>query len=868
MLIPIIIMVVVTLTASIIAGATYIGVESLTLDKTYLELINIDQIYYAGDLLLPKVTPSRATNKTVIWEIEDITLLDADYDDSVVPAVTMLDAYENPVQTNTTGIFKVNAYCSFELSAQAETKKATCMVFVGGDDVRTISLSYNEKNIVNAKVGDSFKLNYSVVPISAKINNMLWESSNTSVAVVDENGVVTVKGKGNANITLSIAKYSKDWEFVTSAVFTVNAVEGASKYGAMFDSHTRNLSLDAIGAEGVTSVTGGTISGDTLSITGDVCTLQTANGTLTINICDETDIEIVNANQIKQGSGYILGLDEKLILKARYKSVFKTDPITPTWSVEGGDFSISENGVLSASKIGVATVTATFNEKSASFNVQVEDKLVNLMLATSNSTLRVGIARETVFASAKYNDELTERVNNSFEVDFSSPSMPTDELEIPGFIDNFTYTVSDTTKAYFEGNILYFNKDAFSGKTNLTITVAAKYYKYRPEYTTKKITLTVVDGVAVYTEPQMQKACDDQLNICLMDNITAIHQNYRLDKNLYGNNHMVNLDIDPNIKNDDCIFLVKRANKISNVTIRANEVDEEMTTEDGSKALLGGCVQYDWEFNYENPSYDVRFASVLEFSIIENASINLRMYGCDILIDGCIIRNSSQVAMHTRNCLRAEKDGTRYYEYTHLTLNNCIFSNLLGTCANMEYQASFFLPDKNGNEVGDADKDGHIIYEPTYEVARNSTLRQTGFCDIYNWQSIYDINGLISGFSIDDSLKMIIGLLIERLFEFDDFNEFKVKEGTGSGQLQQYIHMGFMSNGITNPSVLDAQFEDKRLRYLDLTKCPSVVAEDAYNRFLIGQKTILYVYDNTADIRPDMKPNYNKDTFNKLNPKT
>ena len=80
--------------------------------------------------------------------------------------------------------------------------------------------------------------------------------------------------------------------------------------------------------------------------------------------------------------------------------------------------------------------------------------------------------------------------------------------------------------------------------------------------------------------------------------------------------------------------------------------------------------------------------------------------------------------------------------------------------------------------------------------------------------------------------------------------------------------MGFMSNGITNPSVLDAQFEDKRLRYLDLTKCPSVVSEDAYNRFLIGQKTILYVYDNTADIRPDMKPNYNKDTFNKLNPKT
>ena len=868
MLIPIIIMVVVTLTASIIAGATYIGVESLTLDKTYLELINTDQIYYASDLLLPKVTPSRATNKTIIWEIEDITLLDADYDDSVVPAVTMLDAYENPVQTNTTGIFKVNAYCSFELAAQAETKKATCMVFVGGDDVRTVSLSYNESSTANAKVGDTFKLNYSVVPISAKIDNMLWESSNTNVATVDENGVVTIKGKGSAEIKLSIAKHTKDWDFVTSAAFTITATEGASIFGSMFDSHTRNLSLDAIGAKGVTGVTGGSVSGDTLSITGDVCTMQTSNGPLTINICDETDIEIVNADLFKQGSGYILGLDEKLMLKARYKSVFKTDVITPTWSVSEGSFNLTAEGVLTATKIGVATVTAEYNGKSASINVQVEDKLTNLMLSTTNSTLKVGIARETIFASAKYNDELTATVNNTFEVGFSSPAMPENDLDKPGFIDNFTYTVSDPSKAYFEGNILYFNKDAITGKTSLTITVSAKYHKYRPEYTTRQITLTVINGVAVYTEPQMQKACDDQLNICLMDDVTAAHQNYRLDKDLYGNNHMVDLVMDENEKHDDCIFLIKRSNKISNVTVRANEVDEEMTTEDGSKALFGGCIQYDWELNYENPSYDARFTSVLEFSIIENSSINLRMYGCDLTMDGCIVRNSSQVAMHTRNRLRTEKDGVRYYEYTNLTLNNCIFSNLLGTCANMEYQSSFFLPDKNGNEVGDADGDGNIIYIPTYEEARNSTLRQTGFCDIYNWQSIYDINGLISGFSIDDDLKGYIGILIQQLFESDDFNDYKVTDSSGSGQLQQHIHMGFMSNGITNPSVLDATFEDKRIKYLDLTKCPSVTEEFVFNRFLIGQKMNLYIYDNTSNIRPGMIPNYNKETFNKLNPKT
>ena len=223
--------------------------------------------------------------------------------------------------------------------------------------------------------------------------------------------------------------------------------------------------------------------------------------------------------------------------------------------------------------------------------------------------------------------------------------------------------------------------------------------------------------------------------------------------------------------------------------------------------------------------------------------------------------------MHTRNRLRAEKDGIRYYEYTKMTMNNCIFSNLLGTCANFEYQTSFFLPDAEGDEVGDMDDHGNSIYTPTYEVERNTTLRQTGFVDVYNWQSIYDVTGLISGFAIDDSLKLILGPLIQALFEYDDFNNYKITTGTGSGQTQQFIHMGFLSNGITNPSVLDATFEDTRMHYLDLEKCPSVVSEYTYNRFLIQQKTFLYIYDNTADIRPDDKPVYDKYTFNRLNPK-
>ena len=872
LLIPLIIMAVVTLTANIVAGATYIGVESLTIETDYLELINVDQIYYAGDLLLPKVGPSRATNKTITWEIEDITLLDASYDDSVIPAVTLLDANEDPTDTNTTGIFKVNAYCSFELSAQAETQKATCMVFVGGYDVRKIMVSHNSNDYANVKVGDSVQLKYTVVPISAKINELRWESTNPGVAVVDENGIVTVKGTGDAKIKLSIPKYTtidSNKEYVTSAEFTVYGKEGASKYGSVFTSHLKTLSLNAIGAYDVSNVEGATISGDTLTITGSSCSMQTKNGPLTIKTCEEGDIEIVHADIISNAAGYVLGFDEKLVLTAKLASALEGATINSTWSVSGDGFAIN-NGVLTATKDGIGTVTATYGSKSASVQVHAEEKITNLILGITNSTLKVGIGKETVFASSRYKDTF-EREDNYVEITFKSPASPTSAAELDKFASKFTFTVDDPSKAYVVGTKLYFKKDGITEKCNITVTVSAKYYKYLPDYVTRTITFTVIDGVSVYTEPQLQKACDDRLHISLMADVVAIHQDYILNKDLYGNNHMISLDMPKdNIESWRTIFLVNKKNVISNITIRANEVDTEITNEDGAKGLKGGAVRIEWEghdgWNSENkPGYDLRFESTVEYSTIENCSVCLRSYGADMVVNGCIIRNTSQVAIHTRARLYNEVDGVKYYEYSKITLRNVIFSNLLGTCLSMEYQDSFFLPDENGYTLGEQDADGNFIYKPTYEKERNIVLQQEGFVDIYNWQNIYEL-GLLSGLDVDETLIYVLKLALGDLFERSEFDQFRYTTGTGTGTTQQYVCMGFISNGILTPSVLDATFEDPRMCYLDTSKYPSIVDNDLYYRLLVVNKMKIFAYDASADIGPDDHPVINKATFNRLNP--
>ena len=868
-LIPIIIMVVVTLTANIVAGATYIGVESITIETDYLELINVNQIYYAGDLLLPKVSPSRATNKTITWEIEDITLLDASYDDSVIPAVTLLDANEEPCETNTTGVFKVNAYCSFELSAQAETHKATCMVFVGGYDVRSIKIVYNNNAQADVKVGDSIKLNYNLVPISAKIPELRWESTNTSVAVVDENGIVTVKGTGEAKIKLSIPHYTTydtNKVYVISEEFTINGKEGPSNFGSVFTTAQKTLSLSALGIENASSIVGGSVSGDTLTITGDVCTMQTKNGPLTIKTCADGDIEIINSDILSSSSGFVLGLDESLTLKARFASVFESGNITPVWSVEGAGFSINANGVLTTTQDGIATVTATYNTKSVSMQVHAEAKITNLILGITNSTLKVGIGKETVFASSRYTSDLNVRENNYVDIPFTSPVSPTDSAELTKFASKFTFTISDDSKAYVENNRIYFKKDAITGKVDITVTVVAKYYKYLPDYVTRSITFTVVDGVSIYNETQMSKACTDELAMSFMADVVAVHQDYRVVKNVYGNNHMVTMEMNKDaIESWRTIFLVERECIFSNITIRPNEVDTEITSEDGAKGLKGGAIRFEWQQHELEAGYDKRFKGTVEYSTVENCSVALRAYGADMVVNGCIIRNTSQVAIHTRARLYNEIDGKKYYEYSQITLRNNIFSNLLATCLSMEYQDSFFLPDKNGHFIGDQDKNGNFIYIPTYEEERNLKLIQEGFADIYNWQSIYEL-GLLDGLDIDESMVAMLKLFVADLFENTEFDQFRGGAEAGDGTTQQYVCMGFISNGITAPSVLDATFEDPDLRYIDTNAYKAITDDVLFYRLLCVNKMKLYGYDKTARIQPKDKPVINKATFNRLNP--
>ena len=868
LLIPIIIMVVVVLTSGFVSAATYIGVESITLSTNYYEIDTFParKTFYAKDFLNPVVSPSRATYRTVTWIIDEVTYLDSDYEelyeankDTMLPAVTLIDSHDNPVEENQTGAFTVSCYCSFEIIAQAENKQATCRIVVGGTDVNSVTISYDGNKSFSGHVGDALLLYTLLAPVSTKSEEFIWESTNESVAKVNQNGIVDIVGVGTANITLKVAherKEGKDLTYCVSNEFQITSSASSSIYGSKFYSSRTTLSCSALSISGASAVSGCSVEGDTITITGEQAVINTSNGQLTIYTCDDTDIQIDNANIISADSGYILGVgEESLYLTASFKSKLATATPEVVWSVSGGDFAIN-NGVLTAAKDGMALVTATCGGKTAEITIHAETKVRNMVLGISNASQRIGIARETIYPSGIYNDTLTEIGNYSIEVGVTSPELPADK---------FNYSVDKTDYAHFEGNKLVFHwENVPDEKTILNVTVSAKYplFYNNKTYTTSTFAVKVIKGVAVNSCETAIKVAEGEYRLIFISDVEMKVNGVNVYNDMYGNNHYVTMSTDQESDVGWAPFTIRRSATVSNIQIKCNEVDETITNSaDRAKGLTWTGLRFQWDCQR---GYEDRFTGRLEYSIIENANILLRAFGCDITVDGCVFRNSSNMGIY----MDAEKiqnpDGEWFIEYTHMTIKNCIMSNMLATAISCHYSnENFFDHDDKGNIIGSALDD-----TLSYDKERNTTLTQQGFLDIYNWQNLKEVDLMGGAADIPDIAKLALSAATEEIFGLETFKPYIYPENdaAGEGQTTNYVHMGIISTGFINPSVFECTFEDDRFHYIDLRHEDLGDLEDLFGVLLKEKHFKLWVYDKNANLTPKSKYVLDRYTLFRLHP--
>ena len=147
--------------------------------------------------LTATVEPSNATNKNVTWESSNTSVATVD----ATGKVTAVSA----------------GTANITVTAQGDsTKSASCTVTVTAATVPVTGVSLNKDSLALG-VGDSETLTATVKPEDATNQAVTWTSSNSTVATVDQNGVVTAVAPGTATITVTTA----DGGFTATCAVTV-----------------------------------------------------------------------------------------------------------------------------------------------------------------------------------------------------------------------------------------------------------------------------------------------------------------------------------------------------------------------------------------------------------------------------------------------------------------------------------------------------------------------------------------------------------------------------------------------------------------------------------------------------------------------
>lgn len=295
------------------------------------------------------------------------------------------------------------------------------------------------KETTTIEAGQTETLVAIVAPDNAENKNISWSSSNSSVATVDQNGVVSALSAGTANITVT----TEDGEFTATCVVTVTAPAEPIPVTAISLSDvtlavggTTTLTVnytpaDANTGKAITSwtssntnvatVTDGTVKGlaaGTSKITATTEGGKTASCTVTVNVVKVTGVSL-NKNTL----GLQIGGTETLT--ATVSPSDATDKAI-TWSSDSPAVAdVDENGSVFAISEGTATITVTTADGgfTASCTVTVT---AGAPVPHTDLALHVQGIYDGRMSEGGYGDKLSTFDNREYEVYFLGRSGSSD----------------------------------------------------------------------------------------------------------------------------------------------------------------------------------------------------------------------------------------------------------------------------------------------------------------------------------------------------------------------------------------------------------------------------------------------------------
>lgn len=307
----------------------------------------------------------------------------------------------------------------------------TCEFYIN-NPVTDVTLDYTS---ITLKLKEKFRLTAKVMPDDASNKKILWFSSDTNVATVNEDGMVTAVGPGSATI---LAK-SEDsgatsmcnvtvYQPVTDVVLSND--EMTVRKGTVFWLNAKALPENAMNKDIAWSTTDEDIA--TVDENGKVTTHAAGNCVI---IATSTDSGIIAKCQLtvtQPITGIYLNVTEKVILKGKKFIIIPT--VTPSdadnknviyTSSDPSIATVDNNGVVTGVKGGVAIIVAKTEERGliASCSVEVQEFVSSVNIESDDLYMHIGDTKQLqakVLPESATNNEVTWSTSNSAIVSVNS----------------------------------------------------------------------------------------------------------------------------------------------------------------------------------------------------------------------------------------------------------------------------------------------------------------------------------------------------------------------------------------------------------------------------------------------------------------
>ena len=357
---------------------TTVAVTGITLSQTSVELTEGE-----STRITATISPSNATNKTVIW------------------------SSDNSYVTVSDGVIIGTKPCTATVTAKSDDggKSATCQVRVIARviSVSGISLDKTDLSMIES---DTQTLTATVSPSNATDKSVTWSSNNTSVATVSSSGVVTAKSPGTATITVRTndgGKTATCTVTIREKVISVTGVSLNTSSLTMTEGDTQTLTATVSPSNATDkSVTwsSNNTSIATVSSSGVVTAKSPGTATITVRTNDggktATCTVTVKAKVIPvtgislNTSSMTMKVGETKALSATVTPSNATDK-TVTWKSSNTSVAtVDSNGKVTGKSAGSATISATAGSFTANCSVTVVVPVVSVSLNKTELTLEKG----------------------------------------------------------------------------------------------------------------------------------------------------------------------------------------------------------------------------------------------------------------------------------------------------------------------------------------------------------------------------------------------------------------------------------------------------------------------------------------------